>query len=299
MKKKKVWLDVEELIPLPVFEHIKRLVLVTVASVILAVNINSFVNAGGLIPGGFTGLALLIQRSALQFWGKDLPFSPIYLLLNVVPIVIGFKYIGKRFTAYSCLSVVLVSILTDVIPAVDVTDDLLLISVFGGIISGFAVGLCLKARTTSGGTDIISVALSERLNVDAWNYILYANAVMLVLAGVLFGWKNALYSIIFQFSATQIVKVMDTSFKRSTLLIVSEKTEEIYQGIIKQTNHSATLFRGEGLYNGKECTMLYSVISEPEVHPIVKQIKAADPNAFVNVLKTEQIAGKFYRKPND
>ncbi len=299
MKKMNVRQNMEDLIQLSIFEHIRRFVLVVAASIILAININSFVNAGGLIPGGFTGVTLLFQRGAMQYFGLSLPFAPINILFNAVPVAIGFKYIGKRFTTYSCLCIVLVSILTDVLPALEVTEDLLLISVFGGIISGFAVGLCLLARTTSGGSDIIAVALSDKLNVDAWNYILYANAVMLVIAGIMFGWEKALYSILFQFSATQIVKVMDSSFKRSTLFIVSEKTEEIYQGIIKSTNHSATLFRGQGLYNGKECTMLYSVISEPEVRPIMKKIKDADPKAFVNVMKTEQIGGKFYRRPND
>ena len=112
---------------------------------------------------------------------------------------------GKKFTLYSCQCIVLVSIFTDLVPTIPITEDLLLICVFGGLITGFAVSLCLRARATSGGTDFIAIALSERKNIDAWNYILAGNAVMLTVAGLLFGWERALYSIIFQFTSTQTV----------------------------------------------------------------------------------------------
>ncbi len=289
----------DRLKPLPVLEHVKRLFLVIAASVIMAVNINSFVDAGGLVPGGFTGLALLIQRIAAQFWDLALPFSLINFLLNIVPAIVSYKFIGKRFTAYSCLVIVLTSILTDMIPGIEITNDVLLICVFGGLIQGFAVILCLLARATSGGTDFIAVALSEKLHVDAWNYILIGNALMLVAAGFLFGWDKALYSIIFQFASTQVVKIGNPRYKRITLFIISEKAEDIYEDIRKLTNHSATLFRGVGLYNEKERSMVYSVVSGDDIKKIVKEVKRTDPHAFINVLKTEQVSGNFYQRPND
>ena len=189
--------------------HALRLFMIAAASVIMALNIKSFVNAGGLFPGGFTGLTLLIQRGAEQFWELTLPFSLINFLLNALPAVVSFRLIGKRFTLYSCLMIVLTSLLTDILPALPITDDVLLICIFGGIINGFAISLCLLGRATSGGTDFIAVAVSERMNVDAWNYVLLGNAAMLAVAGFLFGWDKALYSIIFQFTVTQVVRALD------------------------------------------------------------------------------------------
>lgn len=174
----------------------KRLFLVILASVVMSANIQSFVDAGGLFPGGFTGLTLLIQRSAQEFAGIALPFTIINFALNAVPAVISFKLIGKRFTLYSCLAIVLTSILTDLIPPIQITNDVLLVCIFGGIFNGLSISLCLLGGATSGGTDFISVALSERLGVDAWNYIFFGNCVMLAVAGLLFGWDKALYSII-------------------------------------------------------------------------------------------------------
>ena len=129
---------------LAIREHALRLSLIVLASVIMAVNIKSFVDAGGLFPGGFNGLTLLIQRSAQQYLSLSLPFSLINFLLNVIPAVISFRFIGKRFTLYSCLMIVLTSVLTDLLPSMPLTNDVLLICIFGGIINGFAISLCLR-----------------------------------------------------------------------------------------------------------------------------------------------------------
>ena len=136
----------------------KRLLVITIYSIIMALNYKSFVQAGDLFPGGFTGLTRLAQRCAQEFWGVTLPFAPINLVLNAIPAAVSFKLIGKRFTMYSCLAIVVSSIFTDLVPSVPVTEDILLICVFGGLVNGFAISLCLQVRITSGGTDFIRQA---------------------------------------------------------------------------------------------------------------------------------------------
>ena len=276
-----------------------RLLLIVAASVLMALNIKSFVNAGGLFPGGFNGLTLLIQRSAAQFAGIDLPFSPINLLLNAIPAILSFRLIGKWLTTYSCLMIALTSVLTDLIPPLTLTNDVLLVCIFGGIIQGLAISLCLMGRATSGGTDFIAAAISERLKTDAWNYVFGFNCVMLTVAGFLFGWDKALYSIIFQYASTQVVHLLDPRFKRTTLFIISNSSTQIFRHIKTTTHHSATLFRGTGLYNGEERDLIYSVIDSNQVKQVTRAVREIDPNAFINVIKTNQVSGNFYRKPND
>ena len=276
-----------------------RLLLIVLASVIMAVNIKSFVGAGGLFPGGFNGLTLLLQRSAQRYLNLALPFSLINFILNAVPAVISFRMIGKKFTVYSCVMIVLTSVLTDLLPAVTVTNDVLLICIFGGIINGFAISLCLMGRATSGGTDFIAVALSEHFNIDAWNYILFGNAGMLVVAGLLFGWDKALYSIIFQFASTQVIHGLNARYKKVTLFIISDKSEEIYQQIREKTHHSATVFQGIGLYDEQPRSMLYTVISGDQLKAMKRLVRETDAHAFINIIRTEQLSGKFYQRPND
>lgn len=280
-------------------DEAKRLVLILLASVVMSLNIKSFVEAGGLFPGGFNGLTLLIQRSADQFFGIALPFSLINFLLNAVPAFICYRTIGKRFTIYSCIMILFTSVLTDLIPTVPLTNDVLLICIFGGIINGFAIGLCLMGRATSGGTDFIAISLSERRNIDAWNYIFAANVGMLLLAGLLFGWEKALYSIIFQFASTQVVRMLNRRYQQTTLFIISDASDEIFEKIREATHHSATLFHGTGLYNGRPQTLIYSVISSDQVKKVTRQIHEVDPRAFINIVKTDQVAGNFYKRPND
>ena len=281
-------------------EFVTRVLMITLSSFIVAVNLKSFVAAGDLFPGGFTGMSRLVQRCALEFAGIELPFAPINLALNAVPAFISFKLVGKRFTLYSCLTIVLTSLFTDLLPTMTITEDKLLICIFGGMISGFAGCLCLWVRVTSGGTDFIAIPLSERKNVDAWGYIFFGNVVMLTIAGALFGWDKALYSMLYQYACTQVIKMLDPDGRRATLLIITGR--ESAGGVcaqIQETQHTATLIEGVGLYNGAPCVMIYSVVNDSEVRSLAQKIRQSDPKAFVNVLRTVRVVGKFYRRPRD
>ncbi|HIY27589.1 MAG TPA: YitT family protein [Firmicutes bacterium] len=278
---------------------IQRLLLVLLGAFVMALNIRIFVRAGDMFPGGFNGLTLLIQRTASQYLHIELPFSLINLLLNAAPAVISFLYIGKKFTLYSGLMIVVSSILTDLLPGFEITSDPLLISIFGGIINGCAISLCLFANATSGGTDFIAIFFSERKGIDTWNYIFLGNVAMLIVAGLLFGWDKSLYSIIFQFASTQILHMLYKRYQKQTLLIITDHPQEIYQTIRDNTHHDATQFEGVGCYEGQEKHMLYSVVSADEAKRTIDGIRKVDPAAFINCLKTEQITGRFYNRPND
>ena len=124
------------------FKHeLKILAFGLVGSLIMAVNIKSFVHTGGLYPGGFNGVTLLIQTICQRFFGIALPFSPISLILNAIPAIFSFKFIGKRFTINTALIIVATSIFTDIVPAIPITQDILLISVFKECTDRSVVGL--------------------------------------------------------------------------------------------------------------------------------------------------------------
>lgn len=273
--------------------------MVVIASVIMAVNINTFVMTGGLYPGGVTGLTLLIQRFGESFFGLHLSFAVVNILLNLIPIYIGFRYIGKKFTMYSCLMIGLTAFLIDVIPDHIVTEDILLISIFGGIINGIAVSLCLRSDTTAGGTDFIAIFLSQKKGIDAWNIILGFNIAQLAVAGLLFGWDKALYSIIFQYTSTQLIQMLYTRFQKKTLFIVTTKPQEVSSIIFEKSHHGATLLRGEGSYEGHERYIVYSVVSSDESKRVVRAVRSVDPQAFVNTFKTDELKGFFYQRPTE
>lgn len=276
-----------------------RLLLVIVASLVMAVNLNTFVHAGGLYPGGFTGLSLLILEIFSRFFGISLPYVLVNTLLNSIPAIISFKFIGCRFTIYSGLMILLSGFLTDLIPVGPMTQDVLLAAVFGGLLNACAVTLCLVAGATSGGTDFVAIYFSQKYGRDVWNYILAFNVVILSIAGILFGWDKALYSIIFQFTSTQALRGMYLRYQQVTLFIVTDNPLVAYEVIRDETNHDATEIMGTGCYQRSQKTILYSVISADEAHHVRSRLKELDPTAFVNIIKSHKIQGRFYNPPRD
>ena len=269
----------------------------TVASALIAFNLKSFVNTGGLFPGGFSGLTLLIQQVFSSFLNIEIPYSAVYMPLNLIPAYIGFKFIGKRFTIYSFYLVFLSSFLTDLFPAVTITYDVLLIAVFGGIVQGIAISIALISGASGGGTDFIAIYFSEKKGLDVWNYVLLGNAIILVTAGVLFGFDKALYSIIFQYTSTQMISMMFKRYQKDTLFIITSQPMAIYGKIRELTHHDATLIEGSGCYEGADRHILYSVIGREQVDKVIAAIRQIDEHAFINVIRTEQINGRFYRTP--
>ena len=277
----------------------KRILIICIAAVISAVNIKTFVRTGGLYPGGATGLTILIQRIGERYLNVEIPYTVINLLLNAVPAYIGFRFIGKKFTLYSCLMFFLTGLITDVIQAQVITYDTLLISIFGGIINGFTISLCLRENATTGGTDFISIYLSDRTGMDSFNVILGINVVIIGIAGVLFGWDKALYSIIYQYASTQVLHTLYQKYQKKTLFIVTNRPKEICEVIKEMSHHGATILEGEGSYEGCTRDVVYSVISSAECKQVTRAVREVDPKAFINAMRTEELTGRFYQKPTE
>jgi uncharacterized membrane-anchored protein YitT (DUF2179 family) len=270
---------------------------VLIAALIMCTNTRIFAKAAGLYPGGATGLSILIQQLIEKFAGISVPYTPINVILNAIPVYIGFRFIGKHFTLKSLLMILVCSITTDITPFKPISDDILLLSVFGGIINGFSISLALRADATSGGTDFIAIFMSERKGVDTFNMVLIFNCIVLLTAGYFFGFDKALYSIIFQYCSTQMLHLMYRNYMKQTLLIVTDNPNEVCKAIYKISHHGATILNSEGSYLHVERAMVYSVISRAETKKVIDVVKQIDSSAFVNALPTTDLKGRFYNRP--
>lgn len=295
--------NITTIIPTPPIYQ--RFFLVVLGAIIFAFNLNTFVHQANLFPGGFAGMSLLIQRAVLKYFGINIPYSLLYLSLNAFPVYISFRYIGTKFTLFSLLMIVLSSVLSDLTAnlsffvSFDWTTDMILCALFGGIINGVAITLCLYGDATSGGTDFIAIYFSEKKGKDMWNYIFAWNCIVLFIAGLLFGFERTLYSIIFQYTSTQVLNVLYRRYQKSTLIIITTKADELYEIIRNMTNHGATRFEGKGCYAHGNETMLYAVVSGEQVHTVTKELRKADPGAFINVIRSKEILGRFFTRPTD
>ena len=276
-----------------------KFLLLTLAAGIFAFNLKSFIRTGNLIPGGFSGITVLIQQIGRQFFNVEIPYSLVYLPLNVIPAYIGLRYIGKKFTFESFYVVVLSSILTDIIPNITITYEPILIALFAGIVGGIASVICLTAGASGGGTDFISIFLSEKKGIDAWGYILAGIIVLLVIGGLLFDFDRALYSIIYQYVITTMLGTYYKRYQQDTLLVVTSKPQEVLEKIYELTHHDGTIITGEGGYSGENKKIIYSVIGRDQSDKVINAIKEMDEGAFTNVIKTEQVNGRFYMTPKN
>ena len=172
---------------------------------------------------------------------------------------------------------------------------MLLISIFGGMINGLAISICLNAGATSGGTDFISIFLSERRGIDSFNIILGVNGVILCAAGLLFGWDKALYSILFQYASTMVLRGLYKKFQQCTLFIVTTKPNEVCQAIYAVSQHGATILEGEGSYEHCERNVVYSIVSSAQSKKVLRAVRQVDPDAFVNEMRTQKLTGYFYQ----
>ena len=273
--------------------------MVAIAAVLMALNIKTFVRTGGLYPGGATGLTVLIQRIGQQFFGIEIPYSIVNILLNAFPVYIGFRFIGKKFTLFSVEMILLCAFLTDLIPARPLTYDTLLISIFGGLINGAVMTMCLRVNATTGGTDFISIYLSQKRGVDSFNLILGFNAVILLVAGYFFGWDKALYSIIFQYTSTQTLRLLYRNYQQETLFIVTDKWDEVRRAIHETCHHGSTIWAAEGGYKEEWRNVVYSVVARSDVKRVTTVVREIDPDAFINAIPTERILGRFHQEAKD
>lgn len=293
-----------------------RYAVLTVASLIMAVDYRTFVDWGGLYPGGAAGLAMLVQRYSQDFcnilgWRVSVPFGPINLILNAIPVWIGFKYIGRRFTLQSLYVIFMSGFLTDLVPVDLITSfmseadlmrlktDPFVTSLFGGIVFGFAISLCLRWNATSGGTDFIAIYLSEKKGRETWNLILAFNATILLLGGFRFGWTGALYSIVYQFVYLQVIHLMYRTYQYQTLTIVTTRPDRICEAIYRLSHHGATVMDARGGFRGESRSVVMSVVAADDTPHIYTICKSIDPDSFINAVSTSRVIGRFYLRPRD
>lgn len=272
-------------------------VCVVIAAFILSFNIKSFVRAVNLIPGGFTGLTLLIQRSLSEFMSIEIPYSLINIALNAIPVFIGFKFIGKKFTSFTVVLIVFNSFMVDFIPATPITYDPLLVSIFGGILNGIAICIALYGHASTGGTDFIAVYFSNKLRKSSWGFVFGLNCVILLLAGYLFGFEAAMYSIIFQFVSTNVIERFNKREQKVTLLIITSIPDLVEEEFLKYSHHGMTRFQGQGSYFKDDKAMLITVVGADNVKDAIALIRKVDPTVFIDVIKSMDVKGRFYMDP--
>ncbi|WP_261177986.1 YitT family protein [Anaerobacillus sp. CMMVII] len=260
-------------------------------SLLLAVSLNFFLIPANVFASGFTGIAQIL--AALT------PISTgVYLfILNIPVAILGWLKIGKKFTVFSFINVAISTFFLEILPIVSISEDILLNSVFGGVIMAIGAGVILKYGSSTGGVDIIALVLARYSDRPLGTYFFVINGVIVLTAGLIFDWEKALYTLVTLYVGSRIIDAIHTRHVKLTAMIVTNKPDDLQQAIHEQLTRGITRIPAKGGYSKESKEMLMIVITRYELYHLKNIIASVDDKAFTNVIETAGIYGLF-RKEN-
>lgn len=261
--------------------------IVIIGSLITAFAFNFFLVPYGILSSGISGIAMLI--------GLVTPFDIglMNLLLNLPLLILGYFKLGKTITYNTIICVLSLSIFLSVLPVVTVTDNILLSTIFGGIISGIGIGLILKFSGTSGGLDIIAIILSRTSNISVGLLLTGMNGVIVLISGTVFDWNIALYTLLSIYLCGKLIDTIHTDHIKLTMQIVTSKGELIREDLLNSIYRGITITEGYGGYSKEKKQILMIVVTRYETMQIKKIVRKHDKHAFINIFETVEVDGLF------
>lgn len=263
------------------------LFLITSATLCFSVSVRCFYMPNHLLSGGVTGMALFVNALT------KLPVGFMVLLFNIPIFLLGFRDVGRRFAAYSGLSVFLFWLMTDHLPLEPLTHEPLLGAMFGGIISGLGSFLALRSGGSGAGFDILGVILNRRFSLGVGEALLVLNGALVIASGILDNPEIAMYTLVAIYAGSRTLDALQSPRPRKAALIFSHRSRLIKERIIKEMARGATILKAEGAYTGEEMDVLLCVITQFEMKEMRDIVKDEDPEAFVTVLEASEVVGRF------
>ncbi|MEW8985871.1 MAG: YitT family protein [Bacillus sp. (in: firmicutes)] len=278
-----------------VVTEIKKFIVVVIGAILNAMALNLFLIPANVYSSGFSGAAQLISKIVTDYTPFSLSTGILFFLLNIPVTIVAWRKVGKSFTIYSFVSVILMSLFLELIPIKTVSDDILLNAVFGGVISAVGVGFTLKWGASTGGMDIVAMLLSRMKDKPVGTYIFTLNSIIILSAGLLFGWEKALYTLVTLYVSTRVIDAIHTRHVKLTAMIITKKPEELKKAIHAKMVRGITSINVKGGFTNEPKEMLMTVITRYELYDLERIIKEVDPGAFTNIIQTTGIFG-FFRK---
>ncbi len=264
---------------------------------ILALGYAFFMTPYKIIPGGIYGISIVLHHKF------DFPVGMAALFFNLPLTLIGLKMLGPKFGAKTFVCFILTALFTDGLvllwgsDPLQLQDEVLLASIFGGAIMGVGVGLIFKSRASSGGSDVIASILSKYTKIPLGTQLMIVDSIIVIVGFAVFkDWKIPLYSWLTIFIMGKVIDVVLHGFTDDkTIFIISSKSDEIRMAIIHDLKRGGTIFNGKGMYTKEDKEVLYTVVNRREVTDLVNYIFEIDPEAFISIQDAHEIIGKGFK----
>ncbi|MFZ2545254.1 MAG: YitT family protein [Candidatus Saccharimonadales bacterium] len=268
-------------------EHTKRIIIVLLGSIIAAAGLQFFLLPNHLLDGGVTGVSIISARLS------DLPLGFFIILFNIPFIYLGYKKIGREFTIYSIIGIMMLALLTSFHLSQGFTDVPILAAIFGGIMIGIGVGIVIRYGGVIDGTDTVAVLIDRVTIFSVGEAIMFINGIIIAGSGFIFGWNTAMYSLVAYFVAHKAIDVTVEGLNESrSVWIVSMHVRDIGKIINQVIDEPVTYIKESNPKDREPHGIILAVITRFEEQKIKTAIHGIDPNAFIVISNAHEIIGK-------
>ncbi|UXH45223.1 YitT family protein [Rossellomorea vietnamensis] len=277
---------------IPLKEVVKRAFLITVGAVIMAVGLEIFLVPNQVIDGGIVGVSIMLSHIT------GIKLGLFIFILNIPFFFIGYKQIGKTFAFSTLYGIIILSISTTFLhPVAAFTQDILLASLFGGIVLGIGVGMVIRYGGSLDGTEILAILSSKRLPFSVGEIIMFVNLFILASAGFVFSWDRAMYSLLAYYVAFKLIDITIKGLDESkSVWIISENYEEIGDALLHRLGRGVTYLKGEGAFSGDDKKVIFCVITRLEEAKLKDIVAEHDPSAFLAIADIAEVRGGRFKK---
>lgn len=276
-------------------EFAKKLILkmmfLTLGAFIAGFALEGFLIPNEMIDGGITGISIMTSYLTKANLGL------LIVCINFPFIFLAWKKLGPLFVVQTLYALAMLGVAVNIFNYHTATDDVLLATVFGGVVLGLGVGLVLKNNAAMDGTEILSIRLSKKFGFSIGEIIMFFNIFIYGASGIIYGWDRAMYSVLVYFIAYKVIDiVLEGLNEAKSVTIISDKSEKIGSAIIKLLDIGVTYIKGRGGYTNVDKEIIYCVISRLEITKLKELVKTIDKSAFIAVETVHEVEGVKIRE---
>jgi uncharacterized membrane-anchored protein YitT (DUF2179 family) len=269
-----------------------RMLMIALGATLMAIGLELFLVPNQILDGGVVGISIIISHLTGARLGIFI------FILNIPFFFLGYKQIGKTFALSTLFGITVLSIFTSLLHKVDaITPDLLLATVFGGIVLGMGVGLVIRNGGSLDGSEILAILFNKSLPFSVGEIIMIINLVIFTVAGFVFSWEQAMYSFLAYFIAFKTIDIVIQGLDESkSVFIISDKVEDVGDAIMDRLGRGVTYLHGEGAYTGDNKKVIFTVITRLEEAKLKSIVEEIDDHAFLAVGNIAEVRGGRFKK---
>jgi uncharacterized membrane-anchored protein YitT (DUF2179 family) len=277
------------------WETARAYAFILIGALIQAVAMRLFLIPSRLVSGGISGISQLIN------YYTGWPVGLMILVGNAPLFILGWRYLGgPRFALRTAVSVIAFSLFTDLLvfflPVGGITDDIVLNTLYGGIVLGVGLGLVYRGQGTSGGSDILGRILNHKSGISISQAYLITDSLVVLSAGFVFGWTLALYALVMIYvSGVAAELASEGSSIYRAAMIITDETQKVSKAIMVEMERGVTILEGTGAYTKKGRPVLYCVVTISETHQIKAIVQEIDPDAFMVIGHVHEVLGEGFK----